>query len=348
MTEPVLTIDGSQGEGGGQIVRSSLALSMVTGRPIEITNLRAGREKPGLLRQHLTAVRAATEICTAEVRGDEIGSQSLGFWPGKVRAGDYVFSVGTAGSATLVLQAVLPPLLIAEGISNLTLEGGTHNPWAPPFDFLARSFLPVVNRLGPHVSAQLERYGFYPAGGGRFTIAIEPAVSPLMGLELLERGELLSRSAIGIVANLPVRIAERELSVFADKLQWPSEALRVVETGDSTGPGNVVMIEVEFEHITEVFVGFGQVGVKAENIANEVLWQYRNYLVIGAPVGPYLADQLLLPLGIAAWQTGQESCFRTAPLTRHATTHVELLREFLDISISVERAGDHCTVRISP
>ncbi|HEX3601216.1 MAG TPA: RNA 3'-terminal phosphate cyclase [Lacipirellulaceae bacterium] len=155
-------IDGSQGEGGGQIVRSSLALSLVTGRSVVIENIRAGREKPGLMRQHLTAVRAAAEVGSAKVEGDEIGSQALSFHPQEIGPGNFTFAVGTAGSATLVLQTVLPALLIAKESSRLTLEGGTHNPWAPPFDFLDKAFFPLVSRLGPCVTAQLECHGFFP------------------------------------------------------------------------------------------------------------------------------------------------------------------------------------------
>ena len=162
----IIQIDGSQGEGGGQIVRSSLALAMVTGNGVAIEKLRAGREKPGLMRQHLTAVHAAAEICQAQVTGNAIGSSSLTFQPGRVIPGEYKFSVGTAGSATLVLQTVLPPPLIADGPSRVILEGGTHNPWAPPFDFLSRAYLPLVNRMGPSVTATMDRPGFYPAGGG--------------------------------------------------------------------------------------------------------------------------------------------------------------------------------------
>jgi RNA 3'-terminal phosphate cyclase (ATP) len=345
MIKPEISIDGSQGEGGGQIVRTSLALSMLTGRPVEITNLRAGRDKPGLMRQHLTAVRAAVEISGAEVIGDEVGSQTLQFAPQAVQPGDYKFSVGTAGSATLVLQTVLPPLLVANGESQLTLEGGTHNPWAPPFDFLANTYLPLVNRMGPHVTASLERHGFYPAGGGRFSVSIQPT-SELQGFDLLERGELQSRRAVGIVAKLPAQIAERELKIFAEKLQWAPYELQVVEITDSAGPGNVVMLCVEFEHVTETFIGFGQVGVSAEHVAHEVLKQYRNYQTGSAPVGSYLTDQLLLPLGIAAWQTGRGGSFRTSGLSRHATTHIDLLRQFLDIPISVERDETGCLVSV--
>lgn len=170
----MLAIDGSYGEGGGQIIRTSLALSLITGKPFRIYNVRAKRAKPGLQRQHLTAVSAAAEIGRAKVDGAVVGSQQFTFTPGGVIPGDYVFRVGTAGSATLVLQTVLPPLMIASGPSLLTIEGGTHNVHAPPFDFLEKTFLPLVNRMGWHVEAKLDRYGFYPPGGGRLNVLIEP------------------------------------------------------------------------------------------------------------------------------------------------------------------------------
>ena len=176
MSAPV-HIDGSQGEGGGQIVRSALALALITGRPITIENLRAKRPKPGLMRQHLAAVHAALAVCDGRAEGDELGSRRLGFEPQQVRGGEYRFKLPTAGSATLVLQTVLPALMIAEAPSAVVLEGGTHNPWAPPFDFLQAAFLPLLSRMGPRVSASLQRHGFYPAGGGQFTVTIEPAQS---------------------------------------------------------------------------------------------------------------------------------------------------------------------------
>lgn len=343
-----LSINGSQGEGGGQIVRSSLALALVTGRAVTIEKIRAGREKPGLMRQHLTAATAAAEACGGVLEGAEIGSQSLRLVPEAVKPGKYQFSVGTAGSATLVLQTVLPALLIAEGPSELILEGGTHNQWAPPFDFLQRAFLPLINRMGPRVTASLERHGFYPAGGGRFTVSIEPTPQ-LAGFDLLERGEIRSRSCRAVVSNLPQHVAEREVERVRSKLTWDA-ACGCAERVQAHGPGNVVMIELASEHVTELFTGFGRTGIKAEEVADEAVQQVRDYLRAGAPVGPYLADQLLLPLGISSWQNGPRAggSFRTLPLTRHSTTHIEILRQFLGCDIRPERSEDgaSCVVRV--
>lgn len=344
MTDAIV-IDGSQGEGGGQILRSSLALALVTGQSVQIEGIRAGRDKPGLMRQHLTAVRAAVEIGQAEVDGDEIGSQSIRFQPQAIKPGDYKFSVGTAGSATLVLQTVLPALMIAEQPSELTLEGGTHNPWSPPYDFLEHAYFPLLQKMGANVTAGLEQYGFYPAGGGRFSVAIEPTAQ-LRGLQLEKRGEMLQRSATALVANLSRRIAQREIDTAAEKLNWAPNCLHVQEVNNSAGPGNIVMIELHSENVREVFTGFGRPGVKAEHVANNAVKQVRDYLATDAPVGPYLADQLLLPLGIAAWKDKQRSQFRTLPLSRHSTTHISILQQLLNIPISVEKEGGVCTVII--
>ncbi|NQU26111.1 MAG: RNA 3'-terminal phosphate cyclase [Candidatus Nealsonbacteria bacterium] len=341
-----LTIDGSFGEGGGQIIRSALGLSLVTGRAFAIDKIRAGRKKPGLMRQHLTAVLAAAEIGRAEVEGAEIGSRRLAFWPGEVVPGDYRFSVGTAGSTTLVLQTVLPALLIADGPSNLTLEGGTHNPFAPPLDFLARSYLPLVERMGPTVTATLERPGFYPAGGGRFDVQVRPAGS-LGPLTLNERGEITAKRVRAMVANLPRHIAECECRTIAKKTGW-DEACFCVDEVRSAGPGNVVMIELESQHVTEVFTGFGKIGVKAEHVASGTLNAARRYIKAGAPVGEYLADQIMLPMAIGAWQGTGGGEFHTFGLSMHAKTHLEIIERFLGVRTEAVQLGrDDWQVRIA-
>ena len=327
----MITIDGSFGEGGGQVLRTSLALSLTTGTPFRIQNIRGVRKKPGLLRQHLTAANAAAEIGQARVDGAVLGSTELSFEPGEIAPGEYHFAVGTAGSATLVMQTVLPALLTATGQSKLILEGGTHNPYAPPFDFLERVFLPIINRMGPTVTANLERPGFYPAGGGRFAVEITPC-SRLNRVDITERGELRRCSATALVAKLPAHIGARELKVVEKELGWDAEHLKVEEVTSSHGPGNALMIEIECDNITEVFTAFGERGVRAEDVAGKTVEQARQYLEANVPVGPHLADQLLLPFALAGGGS-----FRTLPLSNHARTNLDVLGKFLDIDIKTKQ-----------
>jgi RNA 3'-terminal phosphate cyclase (ATP) len=326
-------------------VRSSLALSLVTGQPFIIENLRGRREKPGLARQHLTAVRAAAEIGGAEVEGDEVGSPAISFRPTKLQAGEYTFSIGTAGSTTLVLQTVLPALLIADGPSRITLEGGTYNHRAPSFDFLASAYLPLVNRMGATVTVELERHGFYPVGGGRLVAIIEPAKS-LTGFDLLERGAEGRRRATALISHLPEYIGQRELDHIAARVNWPVDSFHLHVLSNTYGPGNAIILELEFEHVTEFFTGIGRRGVPAEQIADEAFIEMSEYLATGNPVGCHLADQLMLPLGIAAWQTGHGGRFRTLPLTCHSTTHMDILRLFLNCHITSGCDENGATVSI--
>jgi RNA 3'-terminal phosphate cyclase (ATP) len=327
----MLDIDGSIGEGGGQILRSALTLSLLTGKPFRIRSIRARRRRPGLLRQHLTALEAATEVGAARVAGATLGAGEVTFEPHAVRGGDYRFDVGTAGSTTLVLQTVLPALIVADRASALVLEGGTHNPFAPPFDFLDRALLPLLRRMGARVAASLERPGFYPAGGGRMRVEVEP-VARLARLELLERGAILERRAVARVAHLPRHIAERELAVLRESLSWPSGCLGLEEVAGAAGPGNVLTAEIVSENVTEMFTGFGQRGVSAEQVAAGVAREVRAYLAAEAPVGPHLADQLLVPLALAGGGS-----FRTVAPTRHTETNVEVVRAFTGARVSVAR-----------
>ena len=321
----MVRVDGSFGEGGGQILRTSLSLSTVTGQPFRIENIRAKREKSGLLRQHLTAVLAAAEICGGQVEGAFLGSTALTFTPGEVKPGDYRFVVGTAGSGTLVLQTVLPALSTASGPSRIVIEGGTHNQAAPPFHFLERAFLPLVRRMGPQVTLQLERYGFYPAGGGRFVVEIQPSKT-LNPIELPERGETVSRCVTAIVANLPRHIAQREAAKVAGMLNWGPECVKVEETKNSVGPGNIVMIEIGSSVCTEVFSGFGQLGVSAEHVATQVAHEARDYLVSKASAGEHLADQLLLPIALAG-----DGSFTAQKINQHARTNMGVIETFLPV-----------------
>jgi RNA 3'-terminal phosphate cyclase (ATP) len=338
-----LVIDGAQGEGGGQILRTSLTLSMATGRPFRMGRIRAGRAKPGLLRQHLTAIQAARTIADAEVTGAEPGSATLTFRPGTARPGAYAFAVGTAGSASLVLQTVVPALLRTSGESTVTVEGGTHNPAAPPFEFLASSFAPLVARLGAGLEVRLVRHGFYPAGGGCIEATIRPA-SEWRPIELIDRGAIRAKRMCVLLAHLPRHIGERELSVLERRLGAPTDEAQVRSVPGSQGPGNVVLVDIESEAVTEVFVGFGESGVRAEAVAEGVARDVRQYLAAGVPVGSHLADQLLLPLAL-----GAGGRFRTLPLSRHTRTNADVIAAFTGARIDAVTSDDRTvTVTVTP
>lgn len=326
----MITIDGSQGEGGGQILRTSLALSLVTGQPFRMEQIRAGRQKPGLLRQHLTGVEAATIVGSAEVIGATLGSQTLEFRPRGITPGNYRFAVGTAGSATLVLQTILPPLLTANGVSTLTLEGGTHNPFAPPFDFLARCFVPLIQRMGPTIELELRRSGFFPAGGGKFHARIDP-VKQLQRFDLLERGAVRQQRARAIVSKLPGDVADRELAVIQSQLGWNETECGVEVVENPMGPGNALLLEIEAENVTEIFTSFGERGTSAENVARKAAEAASSWLEAGVPVDEHLADQLLIPMALAGGGS-----FRTTKPSLHSKTNAEIIQRFLAVAIRFE------------
>lgn len=332
----MLVIDGSMGEGGGQVLRSSLALSLLSATPFRISGIRAGRARPGLMRQHLAAVNAAAQVGDATVLGADIGSVSLEFRPNGVRGGDYSFAIGGAGSTTLVFQTVLWPLLLgASGPSKLRFEGGTHNPMAPPFDFILHTFLPVLARMGGQVEAELTAHGFYPAGGGRWSAGIRP-IRRLGRLELLERGEIRNTSARALVASLPPSVALRQLDTLSAALGWDRATCRPQMVEKSRGPGNALLAFIECEHVTEVVSGFGDRGVPSERVAAGVASEVLRYLDANVPVGEYLADQLLLPMAL-----GEGGAFRTVEPSPHCLTQLSLLKLFLGTTSVVTREAEN-------
>jgi RNA 3'-terminal phosphate cyclase (ATP) len=325
-------LDGSQGEGGGQILRSALALSLLTRRPFSIEKIRAGRQKPGLLRQHLTCVTSAATIGSADLEGAELGSKSLRFVPNGVFHSMRTFSIGTAGSSVLVLQTLIPPLLVTPGKSRLVIEGGTYNPLAPPWPFLERAFLPLLRRMGAKIEGKLEQHGFVPAGGGRVVLEIE-GVEKLEPLSLLQRGRVVARRATAMVSNLPYDIAEREVAALCRALDLrPFEARAI--TVPSSGPGNAVELELELEHNTELISAIGSKGVSADQVAAGLASEAKAFLDADVPVGEHLADQLLLPLAIAG---GGE--MRTVAPTLHTRTNAEVIARFLPIAIDFTDEG---------
>ena len=335
----MIEIDGSQGEGGGQILRSALSLAVCTGQAFRISRIRGGRPKPGLLRQHVTAVKAAAAISDAHLDGCEVNSTTLTFEPGRLRPGEYSFSIGTAGSCTLVLQTVIPPLLTASAPSVIRISGGTHNKAAPPVDFLSRAFLPLLARMGAQVEITLERHGFHPRGGGVVVARITP-VPRLQPIEILERGARLRGYAEAYIAGIPLNVAERELAVIGRRLNWTPEQLHVRGLPSEMGPGNAVTITLEHEHIVEVFTGFGEKSRSAESVAEATTREVHDYLTHGAPVGEYLADQLLIPMAL-----GGISSFATCTPSSHFASNAEVIATFTGRHIGAqERDGRHRVV----
>jgi RNA 3'-terminal phosphate cyclase (ATP) len=330
----MIRIDGARGEGGGQVLRSALALSMTTGQSFRINNIRAGRKRPGLMRQHLTSVLAARDVCTGKVEGAELGSTELTFHPGEIAGGDYQFAVGTAGGTGLVFQTVFPALLMADEASTIRFEGGTHNPFCPPFDFLRDSYLSALKGADIHGDITLERSGFYPAGGGAFVARIQPAAMETK-LDLVERGALLGVTGEARVANLPGGIAEREAKTVIKQLDLDVDAVQI-RTVESAGPGNVLIMKLAFEAHSEIYAGFGEQGTRAERIADRVAKSIKRHLHSNAVIGPYLADQLLLPMALGAG--GRFTMMRPS---QHFETNVETIQKFLDVPIRYveEREG---------
>ncbi len=334
-----LEINGAHGEGGGQILRSALSLSMLSARPIKIRNIRAGRRKPGLMRQHLVCVEAARAISGASVTGASLGSTELSFIPGEITAGKYSFAIGSAGSTMLVLQTILPAMLQMSSACEVTLTGGTHNPLAPSADFFKACFLPQLHAIGANVRFKVEALGLYPAGRGSVTLATEPLIAgtQLVPLSLIQRGGSARVSAHAIVANVPDHVAERELawlrenySAGKSKHALPIESLRSTQA-HHTGPGNVLCAGISFDNVCEQVTEFGSRGTSAEDVAKAARDGLARYLRSGAVVGEHLADQLLLPMLLAG---GGE--FICAQPSEHLRTNAHVIEAFGVAKITIE------------
>ncbi|MBT9587763.1 RNA 3'-terminal phosphate cyclase [bacterium] len=327
----MIVVDGSAGEGGGQIVRTSLALSLLTGQPFRVEKVRAGRAKPGLRKQHLTAVQAAALLGGARLEGAAVGSTTFSFHPGPIQGGEYDFDIGSAGSAMLVLQTILLPLLRAPKPSRVSLTGGTHNPMAPPFEFVEQTFFPILRGCGAELHIRLLRHGFYPAGGGRVEVNIEP-LARLTPLRLLDLGKALAGRACALVVKLPAEVARRQLEVVRQQLGWSD--LQVQSCDQAHSPGNMLSLAIPSQGMTEIVTALGEKGVPAEQVALAACQETARYLRIGAPVGEHLADQLLLPMALSG--AGE---FVTGPLSQHARTNMDTIRLFLPVHFETRQLG---------
>ncbi len=349
----ILTLDGSYGEGGGQILRTALSLSAVTARPFRLTSIRAGRRNPGLLPQHLSAVRAMAAISGAAVSGDRLGSTELSFSPAHPpRAGSYTFDVaemaqrGSAGSVSLILQTLLVPLALADGASTLVLRGGTHVEWAPSFDDLVNAYFPALRRIGFRIDAELKRWGFYPVGNGEISceIGIDRGAPRLNPIQMADRGPLRQVAGTAVAANLPAhipqRMADRARASLGD-LGVPINILPQRVT--AAGPGAGIFLVAEYENMTASFSGYGRLGKPSEAVADEAVAALREHHASAGAVELHLADQLLLPLSLAAGI----SIFTTPRPTGHLMTNAWNIGQFGIADISIEE-GTPCRVNIEP
>jgi RNA 3'-phosphate cyclase len=340
----MIYINGSIGEGGGQVLRSALTLSILTGQPLRIEQIRAGRSRPGLQAQHLQAVRAAAAVSRAQVEGDEKNSTSLTFRPGAVQPGRYTFDIGTAGSTSLVLQTIFLPLCFAPGKSTVTLRGGTHVPFSPPYHFLEWSWLPVMQQAGCRAELSLVQTGFNPGGGGEVIVVIRP-VDSLKPLDLTERGPLRRVQGLSAAANLEAEIAKRQKLQALRRL---NERLREAKIRDvvliAASPGTFLVLLAEFEPAQACFSALGEKGKRAERVADEAVDALEDHLSREGAVEPHLADQILLPLALAEG----DSRFTTTAVTGHLLTNAQVIEAFVPVKITIEgQEGGPGTVRIA-
>jgi RNA 3'-phosphate cyclase len=341
----MIEIDGSQGEGGGQILRSSLSLSLITGKPVSITNIRARRPKPGLRAQHLKSVEAAAAVGRADTEGVTFGSQSLIFSPRGIYAGQYHFDIGTAGSTSLVLQTIFTPLSLADGPSRITITGGTHVKWSPAYHYLRMQWLPHMHRIGFRGDLTLDLAGFFPQGDGRIRAEIRPSAS-CTSLNLTERGGLQRIEGLSAVSNLPESIAIRQRRQALRRLSGVGCPMEVdIAHLPSKRKGTMIVLKAVFEKSQACYVGLGERGKPAEKVGDEAADALFAFMATDGVIDEYLADQLLVPLALA---TGISE-FRTSKVTQHLITNAAVIRAFTSASVEVlGEIGEPGPVRIFP
>lgn len=334
-----VTIDGSYGEGGGQILRSSLALSALTGKPLHIFNIRSGRKNPGLRPQHLTSVRAAAAVCDAKVEGAKVDSVELRFIPSNLHGGSFVMDVSadqpSAGSGLLVFQTVFPALLFARQASSVRITRcGTHVPFSPPYDYIRNVFLPVVREMGAECELTLVKAGWFPRGGGELVAKVQPVDRPLQPIVLTERGKLKRIFVFSALSNLKRSIAVRQANQAVNRLLGMGFRQSEIEVDirelPSPSTGTVLFIAAEFENTVAGFSALGELGKPAERVADEAIDEFAKYWRTTAPVDKHLADQLLLFMALA----GGKSVIKTSELTQHAITQIWLIERFFPVKFN--------------
>ncbi len=333
MAEPTfLRVDGSFGEGGGQILRTSLALSTLLGRPVEVTNIRKNRKFPGLMPQHLTAVKACQQICDATVEGGEINSERLTFIPGKIRSGKYTWDVAeskkSAGAATLVLQTVLLPLLYAKNESFITVKGGTHVPWSPPATYLKQVFLPVLGMMGCQTFMKINRWGWYPEGGGEITCKIRP-IDKMRARQFAERGKLHRVYGMSVVTNVGGGVKDRQFKATLKMLKAAEIQAQVrASEVQASGKGTIVFLTAEFDNVRAGFSTLGEKGVPAERVSEATVSDLKAFLGKQVCLDHYLADQLIPFVAL----TGERVVMNVSKITNHLKTNLWVTKKFVPIS----------------
>ncbi len=336
----MIKIDGSFGEGGGQILRTCLSLSLLKQKPFEITNIRANRDKPGLKPQHIKCIQAATQIAKAEVSNFKLGAQELSFTPHDLIPGEYRFDINTAGSTSLVSQMVCLPLALAKEKSRVVITGGTHVLWSPTHHYLAYQWLPYMRKIGINMKLKFVKAGFYPKGEGKIIIELSPSES-LSPIEVLNKGNLQRIKGLSAVANLDLKVAERQKTQINNRLKKIGVKYYVkVEEMRSRWKNSMVLFFAEYENGSGCFVSLGALGKRAEKVADEAVDQLMEYTSSSGCVDQYLADQLILPLCF----TNQKSKFSTTKVTQHLLTIVDVVKKFLDIEIKVDGKLDEVGV----
>ena len=341
----MIEIDGSFGEGGVHVLRTSLSLSCLLSKPFHIFNIRKNRKKPGLMPQHLMGIRSLKLISNARVEGDSGGSTELFFAPSEVKPGDYFFDIGTAGSTSLLLQAILPPLIFAKNSSSITLKGGTHVPLSPTFHYISAIFFPVLKKLGMEVKATIESYGFYPKGGGKVHVDITPS-DALDAVSFLEKGDIKKVYGLSGVGNLPLSIAERQkkaaLAILASR--GINAEIKTISV-PTPGQGTFAFLRAETEKCFAGFSSLGERGKKAELVGEEAAQQFLNYYSTSACLDHHLADQIVLYLAVAQ----SESSFTTSEISGHLLTNLWVIEKFLDTRYRVEgERGKPGKITINP
>lgn len=341
----LIEIDGSFGEGGGQILRTALSLSCLLNKPFRIFNIRKGRKKPGLMPQHIVSVKAAAQLSGAEVIGVKQGSMELLFRPNIIKGGDFSFDIGTAGSACLVLQTILPSMVFSNTRASVMIKGGTHVPFSPSFNYISEVFVPTLRGIGITLKMDIESYGFYPIGGGLIRAEVSPC-GKINPIRIIERGRIREIRGYSCVANLPLSIAERQREAFIKGIGPLGIPLNIeLMNVASPGQGTFLFVKVLSENAIAGFASLGAKGKRAETVGEEAAKEVLRYLETDAALDPHLPDQIVLYLSLCK----EESVITTSSITEHLLTNLWVIGRFTDFRYAIEGdKGRPGLIRINP